>query len=48
MRADVLRFIENALARPLRLADNALVLEWHVGEDWAQAVPLVTTRASDR
>ena len=38
---DVLRFIENALARPLRLARNGRVLEWHVGENWTQAVPLV-------
>jgi hypothetical protein len=38
MRIDVLRFIENVLARPLRVG---LVLEWHVGKDWLQAVPLV-------
>ena len=41
MRADVLRFIENALVRPFRLASNGRALEWHVGENWTQAVPLV-------
>ena len=41
MRADVMRFIENALARPLRIAVNGRTLEWHVGKDWLQAVPLM-------
>lgn len=39
MRADALRFIENVLNRPLRLAENGSILEWHVGRDWFQAVP---------
>jgi hypothetical protein len=42
MRTDVVRFIENVLARPLRIAENGRVLEWHVGKDWLQAVPLAT------
>ena len=41
MRTDVLRFIENALVRPLRTVENGRVLEWHVGGAWLQAVPLV-------
>ena len=41
MRTDVVRFIENVLARPLRVTGNGRILEWHVGEDWLQAVPLV-------
>ena len=40
MRTDVVRFIENVLARPLRIAGNGRVLEWHVGKDWLRAVPL--------
>jgi hypothetical protein len=49
MRADVLRFVENALARPLRVVENGRVLQWHVGGDWFQAVPLGadTERAPD-
>lgn len=38
MRIDVVRFIENVLARPLRIAAGA-TLEWHVGGEWIQAVP---------
>jgi hypothetical protein len=41
MRTDVLRFIESILARPLRLVENGRILQWHVGRDWVQAVPLV-------
>ncbi len=41
MRTDVVRFIENVLARPLRVTENGYVLEWHTGKDWLQAVPLV-------
>jgi hypothetical protein len=41
MRTDVMRFIENVLVRPLRVAVNGRTLEWHVGKDWLQAVPLV-------
>lgn len=48
MRADVLRFIENVLARPLRLASNGRALEWHVGGEWTQAVPLVADAEQDR
>jgi hypothetical protein len=40
MRADVLRFIENVLVRPLRMVKNGRSLEWHAGRDWHQAVPL--------
>lgn len=47
MRADVMRFIENALARPLRVAVNGRILEWHVGKDWLQAVPLVPDAEHD-
>jgi hypothetical protein len=42
MRTDVVRFIENVLARPLRVVGNGCILEWHVGPDWLQAVPLVS------
>ena len=41
MRTDVLRFIENVVARPLRVAQNGSILQWHSGGDWFQAVPLV-------
>jgi hypothetical protein len=41
MRTDVLRFIENVLRRPLRIAENGRVLEWQVSGAWRQAVPLV-------
>lgn len=41
MRNDVLRFVENILARPLRLVENGRKLQWHVGRHWLQAVPLV-------
>ncbi len=41
MRADVVRFIENVVARPLRVVANGRVLQWNVGGDWCQAVPLV-------
>ena len=41
MRTDVVRFVENILARPLRIAGDGRVLEWHAGRDWVQAVPLV-------
>ena len=41
MRTDVLRFIENVVARPLRVAENGHILQWHIGGDWFQAVPLV-------
>ena len=41
MRTDVLRFIENVVARPLRVVNNGRVLQWHVGREWLQAVPLV-------
>ena len=41
MRTDVVRFIENVLARPLRVTENGRILEWHVAEGWRQAVPLV-------
>ncbi|SRR5690606_8941217 len=40
MRADVVRFIENAVSRPLRVVANGRVLQWNVGGDWLQAVPL--------
>ena len=40
MRTDVVRFIENVLARPLRVGES--MLEWHVGREWSQAVPLET------
>ena len=40
MRIDVVRFIENALARPLRFtAGGSAALQWHVGGEWVQAVP---------
>ena len=42
MRADVLRFIENVVARPLRVVANGRVLQWNVGGDWLQAVPLAS------
>lgn len=51
MRTDVVRFIENVLARPLRVTANGRVLEWHVADGWRQAVPLVPQdeeRAADR
>ena len=41
MRADVVCFIENVLMRPLRVTQDGCVLEWHVGKDWLQAVPLM-------
>jgi hypothetical protein len=41
MRADVLSFVENALVRPLRSAAAGRILEWNVGGEWLQAVPLV-------
>ena len=41
MKTDVLRFIENVLARPLRIVENGRILQWHVGGEWLQAVPLV-------
>lgn len=41
MRADVLYFIENAVARPLRVVAGR-VLQWNVGGDWLQAVPLLS------
>lgn len=41
MRTDVLHFIENVVARPLRLAESGRILQWHIGGDWTQAVPLV-------
>jgi hypothetical protein len=40
MRTDVLRFVENILVRPLRLVDDGRTLQWGVGGDWFQAVPL--------
>ena len=46
MRIDVLRFIENVVSRPLRTAANGRILEWNVGGDWLQAVPLVPQRAA--
>jgi len=41
MRADVVRFIENAVARPLRVVASGAVLQWNVGGEWVQAIPLV-------
>jgi len=41
MRADVVSFIENALSRPLRIEEKGRSLEWHIGGEWRQAVPLV-------
>ena len=41
MRTDVLRFVENILARPIRMVENGRKLQWHVGRRWLQAVPLV-------
>lgn len=41
MRADVVYFIENAVARPLRVVGGR-VLQWNVGGDWLQAVPLLS------
>ena len=32
---------ENVVARPLRVAENGCILQWHSGGDWFQAVPLV-------
>lgn len=40
MRADVVLFIENVVARPLRIVANGRILEWNAGGDWFQAVPL--------
>lgn len=40
MRTDVMRFVENVVARPLRVADNGHILQWRVGGDWFRAVPL--------
>lgn len=40
MRTDVLSFLENAVARPLRTVADGRVLEWNVGGDWLQAIPL--------
>ena len=40
MRTDVLSFVENAVARPLRIVAGGQVLEWNVGGEWLQAVPL--------
>jgi hypothetical protein len=40
MRTDVLSFVENAVARPLRTIADGRILEWNVGGDWLQAVPL--------
>lgn len=40
MRTEVLSFLENAVARPLRIVAHGRVLEWNVGGDWLQAVPL--------
>lgn len=42
MRTDVLTFVENVLVRPLRVDVSGSALEWNVGGDWLQAVPLVT------
>lgn len=42
MRADVVRFIENVVARPLRIVANGRILEWNAGGDWFQAVPLLS------
>lgn len=41
MRTDVLSFLENILTRPLRIGKNGRILQWHVGREWLQAVPLV-------
>jgi hypothetical protein len=41
MRTDVMHFVENVVARPLRVVENGRILQWHVGGDWLQAVPLV-------
>lgn len=46
MRIDVLSFVENAVARPLRIVANGRILEWNVGGVWLQAVPL-SARATD-
>jgi hypothetical protein len=40
MRADVMRFVENVVARPLRVVQNGRILQWCVAGDWFQAVPL--------
>jgi hypothetical protein len=40
MRTDVMRFVENVVARPLRVVENGRILQWRVGGDWFQAVPL--------
>ena len=45
MRTDVLRFIENVVARPRRVTQDGHVLQWHIGGDWCQAVPLVPNAA---
>jgi len=47
MRTDVVSFIENALARPLRIAENSRILEWHVADGWRQAVPLAEKQVSE-
>lgn len=46
MRSDVLSFVESAVARPLRMVANGRVLEWNVGGDWLQAVPLTAKDAN--
>lgn len=46
MRTDVLSFVENAVARPLRMVRNGRALDWNVGGDWLQAVPLTAKDAS--
>ena len=46
MRTDVLSFVENAVARPLRTVADGRVLEWNVGGDWRQAVPLAAQGAN--
>ena len=40
MRADVMRFVENVVARPLRVVENGRILQWRIAGDWFQAVPL--------
>jgi hypothetical protein len=45
MRADVLRFIENVVARPVRIAEDGRILQWHIGGHWIQVVPLVSVDA---
>lgn len=46
MRADVLSFVENAVARPLRTVRDGRVLEWNVGGHWLRAVPLAAQDAN--